>query len=77
MPYPMSNRSSPMLVYTSKDEGGNPWHYERVSSLKTEFIVKNHADLIGSDVVSWAYINMIMWREYEGGIDRAVQHQQS
>ena len=58
-----------MLVYTSKDEGGNPWHYERVSSLKTEFIVKNHADLIGSDVVSWAYINMIMWREYEGGIE--------
>ena len=58
-----------MLAYTFKEEGLNGWHYEFASSLGTEALVKAHKESIGSDVVAHTYLSMIMWRQYEGGIE--------
>lgn len=69
MPFMLSNRSTPLLSYTVKEEGPNGWHYEFASSLGTESLVKKHRHKIGSDVVAHTYLSMIMWREYEGGIE--------
>ena len=69
MPALLSNRSSPTLTYTAKDEGDNGWHYEFASSLGTKSLVKKYKDEIGSDVVAYNYLSMLMWRQYEGGIE--------
>ena len=63
MPPLVYNRSTMLLGYTSKDEEGpDGWHYEFVSSLGTEGLVKQHKDKIGSDVLGYTHLNMIMWR---------------
>lgn len=45
------------------------WNYEFVSSLGSESFVRAYKKEIGGDVLGYTHLNMIMWRQYEGGIE--------
>ena len=71
MPPMVWNRSTMLLGYTKKaDEAGpDSWNYEFVSSLGTEAFVRKYKKEIGGDVLGFTHLNMIMWRQYDGGIE--------
>ena len=69
MPTLISNRSTIFFGYEVKEDVPNGWHYVFGSSQGTEALAEQHKDKIGSDVLAYMHINMVMFREYEGGIE--------
>ena len=63
------NRSTMLLCYTKKADYTDSWNYEFASSLGTDAFVRKYKEEIGGDVLSHTHLNMIMWRQYDGGIE--------
>ena len=62
MPLLISNRSNIAYGYEVIEDGPNGWHFFIGSSLGTEALAEKHKDKIGSDVLAYLHLNLVMWK---------------